>query len=79
MKIGDVWFKKRQLPERERFFVIKGNRDHGFIAITMAKGSFFEDCFIGAEAIAGFEKNNLLTESEIAKYILLGDLDPVIL
>ena len=85
MKIGEVWFKRRQKPERERFFVIKSddikaNTNYGFNAITMTRGSLWEECFIGNEALEGFEKrNHLLTEKEIAKYILLGDLNPAIL
>ncbi len=80
MNVGEVWLKRRQRPERERFFVMKKNNNSGFRGLMMARQSLYENVFLSNDSIKGFEeKNKLLTDDEVAKYILLGDLNPVIL
>lgn len=80
MKNGDVWFKRRQNEKKCRFFAVKKGNNSGFHAITMTRQSLCENTFLSNESLEGFERRNtLLTENEIAKYILLGDLNPVIL
>jgi len=80
MNVGEVWLKRRQRPERERFFVMKKNNNSGFRGLMMARQSLYENVFLSNDSIKGFEeKNKLLTDDEVAKYILLGDLNPAIL
>lgn len=80
MESGQVWYKRRQRPKRARFFAIKDEDDFGFSAVSMAAGAAWGYCFIGEEELEGFERRNeLLTVDRIAKFILLGDLNTIIL
>ena len=80
MERGQIWFKRRQDWNKSRFFSIKKNHELKFDVIMMAAGSLWENGSLGINELEGFEKkNSLLTDSEITKYILSGDLNPIIL
>ena len=86
MEINQVWLKTRQDDSKSRFFAIKKwtkrGSNLGFDMATSSKGDkeIWNEGFISKVDLEGFEKRNkLLTIEEIAKYILLNELNTIIL